>query len=134
MISAVKGADIGAYFTGTAIGRHKLIPWLSPGKSVEGLIGAILFGSLITYGLVSVLPKDSVISALSNLGTFKLILLGGCLAIVGQLGDLSESLLKRDANMKDSASFIPEFGGFCDLLDSVLPAGFIWFWMLKLIL
>ncbi len=133
MISAVKGADIGAYFTGTAIGRHKLIPWLSPGKSIEGLIGAIVFGAVITLGLICVIPRYGIISTLYNLGTIKLLLIGGFLAFVGQFGDLSESLLKRDAAIKDSSRLIPEFGGFCDLLDSVLPAGFIWYWMLKLI-
>ncbi len=134
MISAVKGSDIGAYFTGTMIGRHKLIPWLSPGKSVEGLFGAMIFGGGIVLGLVNVLPSDRVILALYKLGTVKLVLLGVFLAITGQFGDLSESLLKRDANMKDSARLIPEFGGFCDLLDSVLPTGFVWYWVLKLIL
>ncbi len=134
MISAVKGADIGAYFTGTAIGRHKLIPWLSPGKSIEGLIGAIVFGAIITYGLVCVLPQDATVRALYNLGAAKLLFIGAGLALVGQFGDLSESLLKRDAEIKDSARLIPEFGGFCDLLDSILPTGFIWYWVLKLIL
>ena len=134
MIFAVKGADIGAYFTGTAIGRHKLIPWLSPGKSIEGLIGAIVFGALITYGLVCVLPQDTTIRELYNLGAAKLLFIGAGLALVGQFGDLSESLLKRDADIKDSARLIPEFGGFCDLLDSILPTGFIWYWVLKLIL
>jgi len=134
MLSAVKGADIGAYFTGTALGKHKLIPWLSPGKSIEGLIGAIVFGALITYGLVWILPRDDTILKLYNLGAIKLLFIGALLAVVGQFGDLSESLLKRDADIKDSAHLIPEFGGFCDLLDSVLPAGFIWYWVLKLIL
>jgi phosphatidate cytidylyltransferase len=115
----VKFTDIGAYFGGRAFGRHKLIPWLSPGKTWEGL----LFG-LITAGLVGVvfshwhdhagIPKNWT----WNRGFLFGVVLGG----IGQLGDLLESLMKRDAEVKDSGRLVPGFGGILDIIDSPLLA------------
>jgi phosphatidate cytidylyltransferase len=132
MLAATKGSDIGAYFTGMTFGKHKLIPWLSPGKTIEGFIGAMVFSSIITISLwkipyiinVSLLPK--------NFGFVILILLGIGFAVIGHLGDLAESLLKRDANAKDSAHLLPEFGGVLDMIDSVLPVGLWWYLVLKI--
>ncbi|MFA5863773.1 MAG: phosphatidate cytidylyltransferase [Phycisphaerae bacterium] len=133
LIAAVKCSDIGAYFTGMALGKHKLIPWLSPGKTVEGLLGAIIFSSLVTTGLgLSPLFRDH--SVLAGLSVFHFILIGIGFAVIGHLGDLTESLLKRDAQVKDSARLLPEFGGVLDLVDSLLPTGFVWYLALKYIL
>jgi len=113
-LAVVKSTDIGAYFTGSAIGRHKLIPWLSPGKSWEGL-----FGGLAAAAGVSIL-----IAYLSQVGlaVWQAAIFGVCVGLAGQFGDLCESLLKRSAKIKDSSSMVPEFGGVLDIIDSPLIA------------
>jgi phosphatidate cytidylyltransferase len=132
LLAATKGSDIGAYFTGINFGKHKLIPWLSPGKTIEGFVGAMVFSTIITISLwkipyiinVSLLPK--------GFGAMGLILLGASFAVIGHVGDLAESLLKRDANAKDSAHLLPEFGGVLDMIDSVLPVGLWWYLVLTI--
>jgi phosphatidate cytidylyltransferase len=119
-LAAVKFTDIGAYFTGSAVGRHKLIPWLSPGKSWEGLVGGVVVGAgmsvLAAWGLrVGLSPGTAA--------TF-----GAVVGVVGQFGDLCESLLKRSARVKDSGAVVPEFGGVLDIVDSPLlaaPAAYV---------
>ncbi|NLF30008.1 MAG: phosphatidate cytidylyltransferase [Planctomycetes bacterium] len=120
VLAVIKGMDIGAYFAGTAIGRHKIIPWLSPGKSWEGLAG----------GLVLTAAAAAALNWTLRLGLPMAGAVAGAmvLAVVGQAGDLCESLLKRDAGMKDSAALIPAFGGVLDVVDSPLlaaPAGYV---------
>lgn len=125
VIAVVKFTDIFAYGTGMLVGRHKLIPWLSPGKTWEGLAGGLagagLIAMLLLYGSV-IIGIDGIghdIGPGTYLGVGLIgILLGG----IGQLGDLMESLLKRGAKRKDSASLLPGFGGVFDLLDSPLLA------------
>ncbi|MBN1846564.1 MAG: phosphatidate cytidylyltransferase [Sedimentisphaerales bacterium] len=109
----VKSCDIGAYFTGRFFGRHLWVPSISPKKTWEGLVGGILL-AVITASLFA------HFSAIMN--RFEAVLFGLVVAVTGQLGDLLESMLKRDAEQKDSARLIPEFGGVLDLLDSVLGA------------
>ena len=121
IVAIVKAADIGAYTTGHLIGKHKLIPWLSPGKTVEGFFGGLVFSALVA--LVLLHRQFSLPSAL---------IAGLLLGAVGQLGDLLESLLKRDAGVKDSGK-VPGFGGILDLLDSPLLAAPVAYWLLKLI-
>jgi phosphatidate cytidylyltransferase len=133
LIAAVKGSDIGAYFTGILFGKNKLIPWLSPGKTVEGLIGAIVFSVVITLFLNKLMNIFELNRIAEKMHTLTVILFGVCFAVVGHLGDLGESLLKRDAQVKDSARLLPEFGGVLDLIDSILPAGFILYLMLEFI-
>jgi len=111
-LATVKCADIVAYFVGSGLGRHKLIPWLSPGKSWEGLIGALAAGAI-----VSVL---SVLALRFNMTVGRAAILGLVIAAAGQAGDLCESLLKRSAGVKDSGAVVPEFGGALDILDSLL--------------
>lgn len=122
-----KSCDIGAYFTGRAVGRHKLIPWLSPGKTWEGLVGGVAFatalGALAAW--LSTRTPDIDDYALWQGAT-----LGAALALIGQLGDLLASLLKRDAGIKDSSSVLPGFGGVLDVIDSPLLAGPAAFWLL----
>lgn len=113
-LAAVKCTDIGAYFTGSMIGKHKLIPWLSPGKSWEGLIGG-----LATAAGVSLLINWI---AEAQLTALQACLFGVIMGLVGQFGDLCESLLKRAAKVKDSGSAVPEFGGVLDIVDSPLIA------------
>ena len=108
----VFGSDTGAYFTGRALGRHKLAPAISPGKTVEGLIGGILtaaaLAALSTWWFFHELPYQWSIP------------LACVLAIAGVLGDLCESAMKRGAKTKDAASILPGHGGFLDRLDSLL--------------
>ena len=129
-ILTVKASDIGAYAVGMSIGRHKMIPWLSPAKSWEGFAGGIGFAALVggtlawlSGGLTD--PRDQVPGALGAAT-------GAVLGVVGPFGDLAESLLKRNAGAKDSGSFLPGMGGLFDVLDSPLLAGPVVWWALQL--
>ena len=113
IILVVKFTDIGAYFGGKALGRHKLIPWLSPGKTWEGL-----FFGLLTGALLGAVGGHLIQSLLWWKGLVFGLVMGG----VGQMGDLMESLMKRDAEVKDSGRLIPGFGGILDVIDSPLFA------------
>ena len=126
IVLTTKACDIGAYFTGVSIGRHKLIPWLSPGKTWEGLIGGVVAASLAGLGMAAAsrawLPEPDQIEAWHGL------LLGAVFGITGQIGDLSMSLLKRGSGVKDSSSILPGMGGLLDVLDSpmfVAPVAWI---------
>ena len=114
LVMVVKVGDIGAYATGMTIGRHKLIPWLSPGKTIEGGLGALfcggVAGGLLAWGTGMTSPLAGVAG-------------GILLATSGAIGDLLESLLKRQAGAKDSGTMLPGMGGMLDVLDSPLLAG-----------
>jgi phosphatidate cytidylyltransferase len=106
------GADIGAYYTGRALGRHKLAPTISPGKTWEGVVGGVLAGLLM--------------ATLSHFWFFRelplkwMLPLALVLVVLGILGDLAESALKRGAGAKDAANILPGHGGLLDRLDSLL--------------
>ena len=114
-LAAVKCTDIGAYFTGTAVGRHKLIRWLSPGKSWEGLAGGLIAAAGVSM-LVTWLMD------IRGLAVWEAAIFGVVVGAAGQFGDLCESLLKRSVEMKDSGAVVPEFGGVLDIIDSPLIA------------
>jgi phosphatidate cytidylyltransferase len=103
--------DIAAYFTGTSLGRHKLAPRISPGKSWEGAIGgglsSIVAGTLFGWLLVDLTVPEG-------------LLLGAICGIVAPVGDLFESLAKREIGVKDSGSILPGHGGFLDRLDAIV--------------
>jgi phosphatidate cytidylyltransferase len=104
--------DTGAYYTGRTIGRHKLAPRVSPGKTIEGSVGGFIAASLA--GLVCKLiffPSMPIWHALA---------LGAVIGIVGQVGDLAESMLKRGSEVKDSGNIFPGHGGMLDRVDSIL--------------
>lgn len=129
VLIVTKSCDMGAYFTGRAIGRHKLIPWLSPGKTQEGLAGGVVaaaaVGALGAWLLGDAGVEDGPSVAV---GAFA----GVLFALVGQSGDLMASMLKRDVGVKDSGSALPGMGGLIDVLDSpllVFPAAY---WVLTL--
>ena len=111
------GSDTFAYFIGRAIGRHKLAPGISPGKTWEGAIGglcgAVIVGLLFTLST----PVQLMI------GYGEAIILGLLISICGQIGDLAESKLKRHRGVKESGIFMPGHGGLLDRLDSILFAG-----------
>lgn len=117
LIAVTKMTDIGAYFGGKLLGKRKLCPKLSPSKTVEGAISGLLFSVLLSVGFsfISNITPDTLFS----LPLMNAALLGAALSISGQFGDLSESLLKRDAKVKDSNK-LPGFGGVLDLFDSLL--------------
>jgi len=117
LVVVVKLADTGAYTVGRLIGRHKMAPVLSSGKTVEGAIGALVFGCLgscATFGLLVPLL------GMKPGPWWGWLAFGLLVAAAGTLGDLAESLLKRDAQRKDSSDWLPGFGGVLDILDSVL--------------
>lgn len=128
VLLVTKSSDIGAYTLGSMIGKHKLVPWLSPGKTWEGLLGAVVFGALIGMGGAALL---GVFDIPGRPALIPALILGGIFAIAGQAGDLLESVLKRDAGAKDSGGIIPGFGGVLDVVDSILLAGPLAFWLLQ---
>ena len=113
VIWVTKMADAGAYIIGKLFGRSLLIPRISPRKTREGMVGALCFAAAAAVIARPVLGSY----AWSMLAT---VLIGAGLGAVGQLGDLSESLLKRDAKVKDSGGLFPGLGGVLDVLDSLL--------------
>jgi len=120
-IFTVKGSDIGAYTLGRLFGKHKMCPAISPGKTWEGLAGAALFGVLVSLGFSCFCDIMSPWWAVA---------FGSVFGVLGQLGDLVESMIKRDAALKDSSSSIPGFGGILDVIDSPLataPVAFLFF-------
>jgi phosphatidate cytidylyltransferase len=118
ILVSVKFTDIGAYFGGRALGRHKLIPWLSPGKTWEGLAFGVLTAGLVGLAFTFVRGMPDTYYRHPVKGFCFGAILGG----IGQLGDLLESLMKRDADVKDSGKLIPGFGGVLDVIDSPLLA------------
>jgi phosphatidate cytidylyltransferase len=118
-------SDIGAYFTGRAIGGRKLIPSVSPGKTVAGAVGGLVVSMLVAW-----LYARSVLVPVANLGftPWGALLFGAIVSIAAQVGDLFESLLKREGGVKDSSRIIPGHGGVLDRFDSllfVLPVAYL---------
>ena len=118
ILLCVKFTDIGAYFGGRALGRRKLIPWLSPGKTWEGLF----FGIATAAAVGATMARWIDLRHGYSLPWWKGAVFGAIIGGIGQLGDLLESLMKRDAEVKDSGSLIPGFGGILDVIDSPLLA------------
>jgi len=119
LIIVVKFTDMGAYFVGCAIGKHKLIPRISPAKTWEGCAGGVLaglFGSILFF----VITHGHIGSVSMTFGDA--VILGILLSISGIVGDLTESLFKRAAGIKDSGRIIHGMGGILDVLDSLLFA------------
>ena len=117
------GCDVAAYFVGSHLGRHLLCSRVSPHKTWEGFIG----------GAAASLLCGAALSALFVLPPMPLVLLGLLCGIAGQLGDLGESVLKREAGVKDSGHLIPGHGGLLDRFDSILVNGTIAFIIFQLI-
>jgi phosphatidate cytidylyltransferase len=122
LLAIVWVGDAAAYYGGRALGRHLLAPKISPKKTVEGAIAGVA-GSVIA----------GVVGGVWVLGKPWLTMLGisTVTAVVGQIGDLAESVLKRSAGVKDSSSILPGHGGILDRLDSLFFATPIFYWLLK---
>jgi phosphatidate cytidylyltransferase len=124
-------SDIGAYFVGRAIGGRKLIPAVSPGKTVSGALGGLVTTIVVSWLYIrfALVPLASLTMTVPAA-----LLFGAILSVSAQVGDLVESLLKREANVKDSSRLIPGHGGLLDRLDSllfVLPVAYVLFgWLL----
>ena len=121
VVAVVKISDSAAYFTGRAIGKRKIWPKLSPGKTVAGTIGGIVggvLGSLLVFQFVS----QIFFKRAEPFNLVAVILFGLLVSIAGMVGDLAESLLKRESETKDSSSWLPGLGGIMDIIDSVLVA------------
>jgi len=129
-ILTTKASDIGAYFTGMSIGRNKMIPWLSPKKTWEGLAGGVVFAAAVGAALAhfsAQLPQES-----DRYPWWVGAMAGALAAVIGQAGDLAESAFKRDAGLKDSGRILPGMGGVLDVLDSPLFTGPLFYWLLRL--
>lgn len=121
LVFVVKFADIGAYAIGTSFGKHRFSPKISPLKSWEGMAGAVGAAVIVAVGFA--VSCDIMVWWLA--AGF-----GLCLAFIGQIGDLAESMIKRDAEQKDSSNNVPGFGGILDIIDSLLvaaPFGYLFF-------
>jgi phosphatidate cytidylyltransferase len=126
VILTTKACDIGAYFAGRSLGRHKLISWLSPGKTWEGLAGGLVASAVI--GAAGLALVRRVEPGLPPWWTG--FIAGALFGLTGQFGDLIESLFKRDAGIKDASSVLPGFGGVLDVLDSPLMVAPVAYWWL----
>lgn len=119
-------SDTFAYFVGRAFGRRKLIPRVSPGKTVEGSLGALAGTVLVAVGYTWVLARFPTY----RMGLGEAVVFGVLVSVAAQVGDLAESLLKRDAGVKDSGALLPGHGGALDRFDSLLftlPLAYLFF-------
>jgi phosphatidate cytidylyltransferase len=130
LLAVTKMTDTGAYITGSLVGKHKMIPHISPGKTWEGFVGALLFAQFAACGLYALLPDQ--LAALHSWP--HVIALGFLLAILAVIGDLAESVVKRSLHAKDSGNMLPGIGGGLDLIDSICftaPALYFYlFWII----
>ena len=114
-LSVISASDIAAYYAGKTFGRHLLYPEISPKKTKEGAIAGLFAG--ILFGVINAL--------LWNIPMLHAVILSILLVIVGQLGDLTESMMKRDVGMKDSGELLASHGGFLDRADSYIFSGVV---------
>lgn len=117
-------ADSAAYYIGTYLGKNKLYTAISPNKTLEGALGSILGGAI---GAIII----KIVFDIHNLTTMNIILIGTIMGIVAVIGDLIESMFKRDAGVKDSSNLIPGHGGILDKLDGILVAGPVLYFILR---
>ena len=125
LLAVTKAADIGAYAFGSSLGRHSLIQHISPKKTVEGLLGGLALSVLVSLALGPYLPKA--------FSPVHLAAMGFLVGVVGQIGDLSESLMKRFCNAKDSAEYLPGIGGVLDSVDSIIFTAPIFYFHIRVL-
>jgi phosphatidate cytidylyltransferase len=123
IVLIVKMADAGAYFVGKRMGRTKLAPVISPGKTVEGLMGGFVVAGLSAYIYYKAILPGLGISLGGTL--WGPAVMAGLLTTGGVVGDLTESMVKRAAGFKDSGASIPGLGGIWDVTDSLIPAAIL---------
>jgi phosphatidate cytidylyltransferase len=115
LVAVTKFTDMGAYIAGVLLGRHKMIPHISPAKTWEGFVGSLLFAELAGCGLVALWPGHYAL--LGGLGPVSII--APMIALLAVAGDLAESVVKRAIHAKDSGRMLPGIGGSLDLIDSI---------------
>jgi phosphatidate cytidylyltransferase len=128
LIAITKFSDMGAYLTGSLIGRHPLIPHISPKKTWEGFFGAMGFSLLASLALFKLMPGH-----LAVLNWTHATILGLLLGFAAVIGDLAESIIKRSTGVKDSGRLLPGIGGALDLVDSLLFTAPLLFFYLRLV-
>ena len=121
LLTLVWVADSGAYFSGRKFGKHKLAPAISPGKTWEGVIGGILANLLWMLAVYQAPVMHNMIIGL-NLSLPQFLLIGLATSLISVVGDLFESILKREAGVKDSGKILPGHGGVLDRIDSIIAA------------
>jgi phosphatidate cytidylyltransferase len=129
LILTVKLGDIGAYTVGRLVGRHRMAPLLSPGKTIEGGVGAVIFACLGAWLSLRVFWPMAAFPQSEPFTVSQWLSYGIVIGLAGIFGDLAESLLKRDLGRKDSSPWLPGFGGVLDIIDSILlaaPLAFLW--------
>ena len=134
VLATVKSCDIFAYFTGKAIGKRKLILWLSPGKTWEGLVGGLIGSAVVGGAGLALLTQFTSFNpgGMATMAALAGAVVGAAMGLVGQLGDLMASMMKRDAGIKDSSSLVPGFGGVLDLVDSPILVAPLAYWTLAI--
>ena len=127
--------DTGAYTVGRLIGRHKMAPRISPGKTMEGAIGALVFACVGSWAAFRWIVPLAIRDSVTHAALWGWLAFGLLVGTAGMMGDLAESFLKRDVGVKDSSTWMPGFGGVLDILDSLLlSAPVAWFcWALGLV-
>ncbi len=129
LIAVTKFSDMGAYLTGSAIGRHLMVPQISAKKTWEGFFGALAFALLCSLMLFKLMPGH-----LSILSWTHATILGLLLGFAAVIGDLAESIIKRSTGVKDSGNLLPGIGGALDLIDSLLFTAPLLFFYLRLVI
>lgn len=125
-----KVGDIGAYFTGRYLGKHRMTPILSPKKTWEGLAGG-LTAAVVVAVVLNRVPGTGRGEMLMSGGDLEAVGFGLTVGLAGVLGDLAESMIKRDCGQKDASRVVPGFGGVLDVIDSVIFAAPIAYWWLR---
>jgi phosphatidate cytidylyltransferase len=128
LLVTTKMTDTVAYFSGKLLGSHLLTPTLSPKKTIEGAIGGLVGSTAASFGFYALFQALGYSEAL-GFGLVESLVLGATIGLVSQIGDLAESMLKRDAQVKDSST-LPGFGGMLDVVDSLIfTTPLLYFWL-----
>ena len=129
LIAVTKFSDMGAYLTGSAIGRHLMVPQISAKKTWEGFFGALGFALFCSLALFKLMPEQLLMLTWTHA-----TVLGLLLGFAAVIGDLAESVIKRSTGVKDSGNLLPGIGGALDLIDSLLFTAPLLFFYLRLVI
>src|SRR5882672_8581172 len=129
LIAVTKFSDMGAYLTGSAFGRHLMVPQISAKKTWEGFFGALAFALFCSLALFKLMPGHLAMLSWTNA-----TILGLLLGFAAIIGDLAESIIKRSTGVKDSGNFLPGIGGALDLIDSLLFTAPLLYFYLRLVI
>jgi phosphatidate cytidylyltransferase len=126
LVVVTKFTDMGAYLVGSRIGRHQMMPHISPAKTWEGFIGSLVFAVAGSFLMIMLIPRQ-----LAWLNFFHALILGLLIGLAAVVGDLGESIVKRSTGVKDSGALLPGIGGMLDLIDSLLFTAPLLFFYLR---